>query len=594
MLTERSLVKEHVFVEPSRQASPAELRSCMQPWTVNTTFRLTSAPFSKMGNIQCSPKGSQWTDPAEVPAVCSSSSETFKRVPQSVFLKVHVEDRPEKCLISSEDVVNALVEQSMELIRRDNDDASLFSGLDSTEENDDDDEDLILLEPPEISMKVTSFPLSDMTLAPPIGISPSDFGFSTVTAGTTNTNETRMVVNKQVGNHHTGANVKRGENSAKMPPPSMLSKEFQGDVEMQKELQETISRVSKKESEIRRLGRLIKSIEGEVGCSILPTSLIQDPLPAHLGPLAREYMTILQLRIKPRFMDFYQSQLVRLLPHNPLTYAISRGISLNRMSPPRSKPSATSDNNRRPPLTRSYSGSTGSNSDAQEFGVGPPSYPIRLLATGSAFADLGLTGSLGLVDRRRDCAARLGNSQVKPPDDFIVLLNRRSGVPLAVCALKTATTGPPVARIYATKKRLYRQKSVSTTDKLGLDWSSPYPLFPWAEIVTEGRYPYRVKYAIYLSKGNDGRFEESPSYRAEHVSVGSPVIQVVGRTEREREHSGCAILSLCREEGSVQGEDLFLNLSVSKGVDPALMLCFAAFVDEFMERTMRRQFIVHR
>ena len=97
-------------------------------------------------------------------------------------------------------------------------------------------------------------------------------------------------------------------------------------------------------------------------------------------------------------------------------------------------------------------------------------------------------------------------------------------------------------------------------------------------------------FKIFLAKGNDGRFEESPSYRAEHASVGSPEIRVVGKTERDTEYSGCATLSLCRDEGVVEEDDLFVNLSVAKGIDPALLICFAQVVDEAMEKTMRQQF----
>jgi hypothetical protein len=60
---------------------------------------------------------------------------------------------------------------------------------------------------------------------------------------------------------------------------------------------------------------------------------------------------------------------------------------------------------------------------------------------------------------------------------------------------------------------------------------------------------------------------------------------MVGRTQTETEYSGCALLSMVADEQN--DEPPFLSLSISRGIDPALLICFAAIVDESMEKTMR-------
>jgi hypothetical protein len=536
-----------------------------------------------MGNNQCGAPISQWGNEAEEKVTYNSSLKTFKTIgmaPQGTFLKVHVEDRPEKCLLSTDEVVDALVKQAMELLRRDIDDtSSLFS---------DDKYESSIQESSSMTNKVTSFPFSDTSVAAPSTRVPSDLNLSSFTAFTTNTKETLMigVSAHKYESDSPGRMQQEIKGNIKERMPTILSAVDENEAEMKKRVQEAITKVSRKETEIRRLGRIIRSIEAGEGCTMIPTSLVQDdPLPPQFGPLAREYMTILQVRLKPRFIDFFHSHLVRLLPLSPLTREVSRGITLNRMTPlNKPNPLAT-----QPLLARIHSDSTTSIAESVESGVVPPSDPIRLVATGLPFADLALTGSLGMMRRREEKVPRSASTRVKSPNQYMVLFHRRSGLPLTVCALKSGWTGPPIVRIYATKRRMYGQRPASNTKKLGLDWCKPLPLFPWAEIVTEGRYPSRVTYSIFLAYGNNGRYEESPSYRAEHASAGSPTIRIVGRTEREQQQTGCATLTLCREDGAIEEQDLFWNISVAKGIDPALFLCFAAFIDEAMEKTMRQQ-----
>jgi hypothetical protein len=90
-----------------------------------------------------------------------------------------------------------------------------------------------------------------------------------------------------------------------------------------------------------------------------------------------------------------------------------------------------------------------------------------------------------------------------------------------------------------------------------------------------------------MASGSDGRFEKEPSYRASHPSTGSPDITMVGRTQTETDYTGCALLSMVSDDNVNHGEP-FLSLSISRGIDPALLICFAAIVDETVEKSMRR------
>ena len=130
-----------------------------------------------------------------------------EQLPANQFLKVHIEDRAEKCIIDHADVVDALVEQSMELIRRDNnDDAALFSG--SSDESSQEGEENVtnsLYECTEMSQKVSSFTTapSEVTLGGRSSIyTPSEQAMSTTTAATTDTKETRIVQNNRYRKYH--------------------------------------------------------------------------------------------------------------------------------------------------------------------------------------------------------------------------------------------------------------------------------------------------------------------------------------------------------------------------------------------------------
>ena len=124
------------------------------------------------------------------------------------------------------------------------------------------------------------------------------------------------------------------------------------------------------------------------------------------------------------------------------------------------------------------------------------------------------------------------------------------------------------------------------TKKLGLDWSGNLPLYPWAEIVTETMYPNPLTFSIYMSAGSDGRFAAKPSYNA-HLAVDpGPMIKLSGKTDAERQSSGSALISLRVIDGEDGRSKVQFSIDIAQGIDPALVLCFAAVLDEILEVSM--------
>jgi hypothetical protein len=290
------------------------------------------------------------------------------------------------------------------------------------------------------------------------------------------------------------------------------------------------------------------------------------------------FYDVLHLKMKSNHADYYLNHYLVMIPDSitpaGMMHTTAATFRRKREGPPRLN-SVSSD-----------SSSRSSETPEVGFGSGVPSFPVCLLADNSVFMDLAITGSLGLVDRNSGPASPEAAScgEQKRPEHYIVVINRRSGFPLAVCALKSRN-GPPIVRIYATKQRVLGQRPVASTGDLGLTWTDSYPLFAWAECVTEGEFPLPTHYSLYMASGSAGRFEKEPSYLASHLITGSPDITVVGRTQAETDYGGCALLSMVADEQN--REPPFLSLSISRGIDPALLICFAAIADETMEKTIR-------
>jgi hypothetical protein len=594
-----------------------------------------------MGNVQCGLQNTfisedEYTDDGSSSigisgrmgaGACLVSSQQ-----QGDFLTVHLQEAQALCLLEQEDVTQALVKQGDELIRREGDArlrlASTFGRVEKIDHE--------ILSMSVITSSRNHNAASDRVAVvdantdnastcssvPSVSSSSMFRNSSIITFSSTNavlagvpntihqnTPRTSSFAHSESGfsamtqqvRNSVKSNIRRQRYNAHQQQP--ISENAITSLEEDNKKRESSSSSPKAPSSSSKLQ--LRAAGCMLPLQMMVKDTIMDKQKIHGIPL--RYMTVLHLRLRAKCTDFFKQHLATLLPHCAMARAITEGAAgfmdhhhsddaglyttpHRRLSPHRRSLSPP------PHLARSHSGSTDSSSTPPTSvcfgGEGPQSLPIQLLVTDSSFLDLAVTGSLGLVDRRRKMPRdEFGTTRkfIEPPEHYIVLLNRRSGVPLAVCALKADSMNAPVVRIYATKRRFTGQRPAATTRKLGLCWSDSFPLYTWAEIVTKGQYPDHAHYSIFMASGNDAIFEEAPCYRAMSTSAGSPEIRVMGRTGKEHAYTGCAILSLDRDEDAVHDNELFFRLSISKGVDPALFICFTAFMDETMEKTMMLQ-----
>jgi hypothetical protein len=537
-----------------------------------------------MGNVQCGAQA--YDDEYEVPLdlksimskkqtsssmYFSGSKDIASDKQKDAFLTAHVEDQSLKCILEPKEVTNALMEQAAELIRRER--------LETLAKEDD--LPNLLTEDDDGSASGDGSVLGEASVTP----SESTFAATEVTTGSAAT--------RPSGNFDKFNRGSKSKSRQTPCPPKMKGTEFKLMEDFNVEVKNALNRATKgtTPSPLVTARNRLKAMEGRnnssrTGCGILavPSMLMEDFTQTSHAQSAKKYIKALHLQMKPQCPQFYKSHMSIMDIESPTIQTGSLEIPIfSGSSPPRSK--------RHSAGTGALGGRSPYSSFGNEieFGEGPPSSPIRLMVTDAPFMDLAVTGSLGLVHRPRSRPVMSSppRKQLKSPAHYIVLMNRRSGIPLAVCALKAASTGPPIMRIYTTKRRVFGQRPAASTGKLGLDWSESLPLYTWAEIVTEGKHPDIVKYSIFMASGSDGRFEDTPSYRATHHASGSPVIRMVGRTERDTAHSGCAVISLSQNEDATDEHGVFFHLSIARGIDPALIICFAAFLDEVVEKRMR-------
>jgi len=465
--------------------------------------------------------------------ICCSSVE------RANFLRVHVEDRAHRCILDPNEVTKALIEQARATVQRE---------MMTTIVNDDDSS----LERVLSDLPVT--PARDhLDLMSTDGTIPG--GKSVVTSVSAAT--------QVVGNRPTTMGISRPSHRQYSPPTMKGNYLFNMNDDIEREISAALKATS----------RLPLS---KAGCNYL-LSLMDNDLDVEVSERLQRHTSVLNLTVASKCLQFYRNHLSRLLPNSEVSRLVETSLTKARVTPPRGQGSS------------SFNLSTSSMEDV-DFGIkGPESSPVCLLETGAPFMDLAIAGSLGLNDRRSPSKIVSSERQrIKSPEDYIVLFNRRSGYPMAVCALKAASTGSPVVRIFATKRRVYGQRPAATTRELGFGWTDSLSLFNWAEMTTKGSYPGFVKYNIFMATGSEGRFEDCPSYCGIHAAGTAPEVRVVGRTGSESYHSGCALVSLCEDE-KFGVDHTCLKLSVSRGIDPALMLCFCAFVDESLEFAMRLQ-----
>ena len=241
-----------------------------------------------------------------------------------------------------------------------------------------------------------------------------------------------------------------------------------------------------------------------------------------------------------------------------------------------------------------------------------PATPIKCPITDVSLLDLAITGCLGLVPQRQDHKA-LGSSRRemrdcngKIPDDCIVLINKRFGSPLAVCVLKERS-GSPIIRIYATKQMAFAQKHETTTKQLGLDWADDLALYSWADVKTEGDFPNEMNFDIFMVNRFDGCFSSQSCYSTsfhgqtidDRLALRSPVMKMIGRTDNERHNSGCALFwmqaneTMSSDHSEEAPDSISFRINIAQGIDPALLICFTAIVDEILEKSMRTRCQTH-
>lgn len=189
-------------------------------------------------------------------------------------------------------------------------------------------------------------------------------------------------------------------------------------------------------------------------------------------------------------------------------------------------------------------------------------------ANGNSFLGLALTGSLRL--------ANLGVSSSHYEKEYLILRDSSTeGVPLAVCALKSPRE--PVVRIYATKPCIGGQVPAASSSDIGVVGPS-VDLYAFAEFRAEGSFPYPMRYSIFFSTGEEGKYEKDPKYKGSHPVPGSPNVTFVGRLGRDPVFKGCCLLTT--EDSKEYIDQSNCQITVSKGIDPALFVCIAAIIDE--------------
>ncbi|KAL3937973.1 MAG: hypothetical protein SGARI_001924 [Bacillariaceae sp.] len=277
-----------------------------------------------------------------------------------------------------------------------------------------------------------------------------------------------------------------------------------------------------------------------------------SPKQLEIDAKRNRYMSVLRLKMKARLGPFYSQRYLPMFPKSPRPVGVS--IPKNRSDVPDLASESSTE---------------------RSLGLIP--------RRGSVSPDQSMT--------QQSTSFMTSSSNLKSPDHYIVLINRRSGIPLAVCAMK-AGSGPPVVRIYATRKRVYGQRPAATTTQLGLEWAQDLPLFTWAEMVTVGKFPEQMKFSIFMANGSEGRFSTHPSYEANFDgNLEEPVIKMIGQTDMERASSGCALVCIRADEDSSHKDvaGMSFHIDLARGIDPALMICFTAIADEVIEKSMRDQ-----
>jgi hypothetical protein len=501
------------------------------------------------------------------------------------LLSPHLPEPRRKALLTSHDVTSALVEQVEALLRRQK--LLRSSSCDDTSDTDDDDDNDSGVRPPP---SVSSIARISSLFAPTV--------ITTLSADT-----------RKASNHHRrGCNRQKSNDSSKphLQPRIVGGMEFVQSETMRKKIQNIIYELDQQSWWERRLGNFFGPATNAVSAHSLVhengllscwsrASHAQEDTDHAMERDVQRYAAVLHLRMKMKSYHYYKLHFSRRQPQHAHTKMMKTNIQTTLLSP-----TSFDHQEGRVPAAVHESDESSDSSSAEsffsvlDFGIGPPAEPIQLLVTDNVFLDLAMAGSLGLnPPKPRPRAAYRDRKVLLAPEHCLVLLNRRSGVPLAVCTVikeSSATTSAPRVRVYTTRHRA-GLVPVTTTDKCGLLWCKALPLYTWAEFrSTEyissmtGEDAMSASYAIHTVSAISGDTVEcNPRFRA--VRKKSQWL-ISGYTSREFQRSGCATLSMCQED---EDSDIFWKVSIAQGIDPAIFICFTSFVDEMMEHTMRVQ-----
>ncbi len=300
---------------------------------------------------------------------------------------------------------------------------------------------------------------------------------------------------------------------------------------------------------------------------------------------------VLHLKTKACMADFYREEFLLSFPQYPIPREM-QVHTMNTRFPSHMKNHDKSKSRSSPPRLTPADSDLTSSSTASEVQDAPgyaDSRALNIVVDDSPFLDLAVSGSLGLIDRKRSIGPQ--HVEAGKRKDFVVLGNKKTGVPVAVCALKSSK-GRPVVRIYTTKPRIESQEPVVHTNMLGMT-EKALPLYTWAELRMRGDFPdENTKYYLHAATGVKSQFHKCPVSIACHTSPGSTELNIF--SQKPGEEGTNALLALCarivvRTESIRRMQETNYVISANKGMDIANAVYMTIIIDELMEFMMRKK-----
>lgn len=350
------------------------------------------------------------------------------------FLQPHKEERAPRRILDTKEVAKAFAMQAEELLKRERDEeenSRRLNGVQIDGEGEGEAESIFRDDASALTASTLAYSIATRSAAGKSGNVSSNM--SAVTAAT-----------PQRSNGNSKC-LPRGRSAKKnKKPPKLRSGKFLAETQkIQAAIKEELFPTPQQALGVSNLINSSQYILDQDSICTDMLTLFESDDKIKLMRKVRKHMEVIHLKMQPHCVKYHNSKSIsRLMPNNPVTQAVSLG---NLRSPPRDS-SPDDDGTRLSRATLSDSSSSSLSTDIG-FGAAPPSSPVRLLVTQTVFMDLAVTGCFGLVDRKRTGSEQrhqqqpssLRRRRLKSPDEFLVLLNRRSGVPIAVGALKAQT-----------------------------------------------------------------------------------------------------------------------------------------------------------